>query len=391
MLGIIIGVGAVIVIMSVGAGAQSLILSQFKTFGSDLIGVLPGKAENNGPPASALGVIITTLTYEDALALKDKKNVPNLVDAVAYSKGAANLQWRTATYDTTISGVSSGYLNVEGGSVLEGRFILEEEERNLSKVVVLGSTVKAELFGESPAVGERIKIKQYMFEVIGVMEERGTVAFQDYDDQVFIPVRTMQKLIVGVNHVGMIRAKVDAAENTAEVLTDIEKTLRERHDISETDGSQDDFTVQSAAQAIDVISTITDAMKLFLTAMAALSLIVGGVGIMNIMLVTVTERTREIGLRKAIGANNANILNQFLIEAIVVTTIGGIIGIVGGILVSYLIAVVAQKLGYNWEFIVTLSSIVLSISVSAIVGLVFGLYPARKASMLEPVEALRYE
>jgi len=391
MLGIIIGVGAVIVIMSVGAGAQSLILSQFKTFGSDLVGVLPGKAENNGPPASALGVVITTLTYEDALALKDKKNVPNLVDAVAYSKGAANLQWRTATYDTTISGVSSGYLSVEGGSVLEGRFIIEEEERNLSKVVVLGSTVKEELFGESPAIGERIKIKQQMFEVIGVMEERGTVAFQDYDDQVFIPVRTMQKLIAGVNHIGIIRAKVDAVENTQDVLADIEKTLRERHDITEADGSQDDFTVQSAAQAIDVISTITDAMKLFLTAMAALSLVVGGVGIMNIMLVTVTERTREIGLRKAIGANNANILNQFLIEAIVVTTIGGIIGIVGGILVSYLIAVVAQKLGYDWEFVVTLSSIILSISVSAIVGLVFGLYPARKASSLEPVEALRHE
>lgn len=391
MLGIIIGVGAVIVIMAVGAGAQSLILSQVKTFGSNLIGVLPGKSESGGPPASAMGVVITTLTFDDAMAMKDKKNVPNLVDLVAYSKGAGSLQWQSASYDTTISGVSSGYLNVEGGNVRDGRFIADEEEGNLAKVVVLGSTVKAELFGDSPAVGQRIKIKKQMFEVIGVMEERGTVAFQDYDDQVFIPIKTMQKLIAGVNHVGMIRAKVDYEENINEAVADMQKTLRERHDITEQDGSQDDFDVRSAAQAIDMISTITDALRFFLAAMAALSLVVGGVGIMNIMLVTVTERTREIGLRKAIGANNSNILNQFLIEAIAVTTIGGLIGIIAGILISYLIAVVAKKLGYDWEFVVTLSSVILSISVSAIVGLVFGLYPARKASILEPVEALRYE
>jgi len=391
MLGIIIGVGAVIVIMAVGAGAQSLILAQVETLGSGLIGILPGKAEADGPPASAMGIVITTLTYEDAMALKEKKNVPNLIAVAAYSSGAANIQWQSTSYDTTITGVSSGYIAVEGGNVLEGRFITEEEERNLSKVVVLGSAVKKELFGDSPAMGQRIKIKKQMFEVIGVMEERGTVAFQDYDDQVFIPVKTMQKLIAGVNHVGMIRAKIDSDENSEQAVSDMEKTLRERHDISEQNGTQDDFTVRSSAEAIDMISTITNALKFFLTAMAALSLIVGGVGIMNIMLVTVTERTREIGLRKAIGANNANILNQFLIEAIAVTTIGGIIGIIGGVFVSFVIAIVAQKMEYDWDFVVTLQSIILSISVSAFVGIVFGLYPARKASKLEPVEALRYE
>lgn len=391
MLGIIIGVGAVIVIMSVGAGAQSLILSQVKTLGSDLIGILPGKSDDNGPPASAMGVVITTLTYDDAMALKDKNNVPNLIDAVAYSNGAASLQWQSSLYDTKVSGVSFGYLNVEGGILQEGRFINEEDEKNLSKVVVLGSTVKNELFGETSALGERVKIKKHMFEVIGVMEERGTVAFQDYDDQVFIPVRTMQKLISGVDYISMIRAKVDSEENLNDSLFDIERTLRERHDIAVMDGSQDDFTARSAAEAIDVISSITDALKFFLTAMAALSLIVGGVGIMNIMLVTVTERTREIGLRKAVGANNTNILNQFLIETIVITTIGGIIGIIGGVFISFIISVIAQKLDYDWEFVVTLQSIILSIGVSAIVGTVFGLYPARKASKLEPVEALRYE
>lgn len=391
MLGIIIGVGAVIVIMSVGAGAQSLILAQVKTFGSDLIGVLPGKSEDNGPPASVMGVVVTTLTYDDARSLENKRNVPNIVAVVAYSNGAANLQWQSFSYDTTISGVSFGYLNVEGGDIADGRFINESDEDSLNKVVVLGSTVKDELFGDSPAVGERIKIKQQLFEVIGVMEKRGTVAFQDYDDQVFIPIKTMQKLILAVDYVNAIRAKVDSEKNLNEALGDIEKTLRERHNIIQQDGSQDDFTARSVAQAIDVISQITDALKFFLTAMAALSLIVGGIGIMNIMLVTVRERTREIGLRKAIGANNANILNQFLLETIVVTTIGGAIGIISGVFVSFLIALVAQKLGYDWEFVITLQSVILSIGVSAIVGIVFGLYPAHKASSLEPVEALRYE
>jgi len=391
MLGIIIGVGAVIVIMSVGAGAQSLILSQFKTFGSNLIGVLPGKSDNNGPPTSALGVVITTLTYDDMLALKNKNNVPNLVAVCAYSRGAGTLQWQSASYDTTIAGVSAGYIDVEGGSVADGRFLTPEEEQNLAKVVILGSTVKNELFGESPAVGQRIKIKKLMFEVIGVMEKRGTVAFQDYDDQVFVPVKTMQKLVSGVDYMGQIRAKIDSENNADTALSDVEKTLRERHNIVQADGSQDDFTVRSAAEAIKTITSVTDALKFFLTAMAALSLIVGGVGIMNIMLVTVTERTREIGLRKAIGANSANISNQFLIETIVITTLGGIIGIVGGILISFLISVIAKKLGYDWEFVITLFSILLSIGVSAIVGMIFGLYPARKAARLEPVEALRYE
>ncbi len=391
MVGIIIGVGAVIIIMAVGSGAQSLILAQVKSLGTNLVGVLPGKSDDSGPPATAMGIVITTLNYSDLQALRNKSNVPNLVEAVGYVKGVATVVWRSESYDTNLSGCTVGYMDVEGGEVSEGRFFTADEETNLSKVAVLGSTVKKELFGGSQAVGQRIKIKNHTFEVIGVMAERGTVAMQDYDDQVFLPLRTMQKLISGIDYLSMIRAKIDNEKDVDVALNDIKMTLRDRHDISDQSGASDDFTVRSAAQALDMITTVTDALKYFLAAMAALSLIVGGIGIMNIMLVSVSERTREIGLRKAIGASSANIMSQFLMEAVTVTLLGGLIGIIGGSIISYLIAVGAHLLGYEWAFIVSPLSILLAVSVSMAVGLVFGLYPARKASQLDPIEALRYE
>jgi putative ABC transport system permease protein len=391
MLGIIIGVGAVIVIMSVGAGAQSLILNQVKSLGTNLIGVIPGKAEEGGIPASAMGIVIATLTYDDIQAIKNKRNAPNVTEVVGYTKGVATVNWGSNIYDTNLSGCTVGYMEVEGGEVENGRFFTEDEERNMSRAVVLGSTVKDELFGASEAVGQKVKIKKHSFSVIGVMKERGTVAFQDYDDQVFIPLKTMQKLIAGVNHLGLIRAKVDSEENIGQAIRDVELTLREQHDIDDPSGASDDFTVRSAAEALDVITTITDALSYFLAAMAALSLLVGGIGIMNIMLVSVTERTREIGLRKAVGASNFNIMSQFLMEAVTVTLLGGIVGIIGGAIISYIVAFVANLLGYDWAFIISPLSVFLAVFVATLIGLVFGIFPARKASRLEPVEALRYE
>jgi len=390
MLGIIIGVGSVIVIMSVGAGAQSLILNQIETLGSDLIGVLPGKSEE-GPPASAYGIVITTLTYEDALALGKKSNVPNISEVAAFYRGSYSVKYGVNSYDTTVNGTTANYFDVEGGGIAEGRFFNQDEEKNLSKVAILGYTVKQELFGDSNAVGQKIKIKNQAFEVIGVSEERGVVALVDYDDQVIIPIKTMQKILEGVNHITMIRAKVDDENNVERAISDVENTLRERHGIDDPSGDSDDFTVRGVAEALEIITTITNALKFFLASMAALSLVVGGVGIMNIMLITVTERTREIGLRKAVGASSLNILRQFLLESTVITMFGGIIGLIGGGLTSYLIAVVANYLGYNWDFVLSFISIVLAIGVSTIIGIIFGIYPASKASKLEPVEALRYE
>jgi len=392
MLGIIIGVGAVIIIMAVGAGAQSLVLAQVKSLGSNLIGVLPGKTEEDGPPASAMGIVITTLTYEDLQALRDKKNVPNITEAIGYTKGIGTMSWKANTYEANLSGTTHGYLDVEKGEVERGRFFTEEEERNLARVVVLGSTVTNELFGLSDPVSQRVKIKKHTFEVIGVMKERGVVAFQDYDDQVFLPLKTMQKIISGVNHLGFIRAEIDDEDNVEKAIEDVKTTLREQHDIAEQNGKDDDFLVRSAKKALEVLTQITDALSYFLAAMASLSLLVGGVGIMNIMLVSVTERTREIGLRKAIGATNFNIMNEFLIETLSITFLGGTIGVIVGISFSFLIYLGAQILNYkNWEFYISPLSIFLAITVSLIVGLIFGLYPAWKASRLEPAEALRYE
>ncbi|MDP2736554.1 MAG: ABC transporter permease [bacterium] len=391
MLGIIIGVSAVIIIMAVGAGAQSLIINQVKTLGTDIIGILPGASEEEGPPATIMGIIITTLTYEDGLALNDKKNVPNVVDLVSYYKSIGAVSWGSNSYDTNLSGTTVGYMNVEGGEIDKGRFFTKEEEINLSKVVVLGSIVKKELFGDSDPIGQRVKIKKHSLEVVGVMKEKGTVAFQNNDDQVFIPLKTMQKLISGVNHVSMMRLKIDSEEDMDRAMIDIKTTLRERHDITDQSGASDDFTVRSSAQAMDMITTITDALKFFLVAIAAMSLLVGGIGIMNIMLVSVTERTREIGLRKAVGANNKSIMLQFLIEAATITLSGGAIGVIIGSLIAILISVIAKFLGYNWDLSISLLSIVLALIVSIGVGLIFGLYPARKASRLEPVEALRHE
>ena len=388
MLGIIIGVGAVVLIISLGAGAQSLILDQIKSTGSNLIGVLPGKSESDGPPATVMGVVITTLVDKDMEAIA---KLPHVLAAAGYSRSLATATCRATSYEANIDGVSAGYLDTEGGEVAQGRFYTAEEDKNMARVVVLGSTVKRELFGDSDAVGRQIKIKKEIFEVIGVMAERGKVMFVDYDDQIHMPLRTTQKLISGVNYLSFIRAKVDDETNVDEAMSNVQYLLRDRHEINDETGLNDDFSVRSMAQALDMITTVTDALRYFLIAMAAISLIVGGIGIMNIMLISVNERTREIGLRKAVGANNNNIISQFLLEAVALTLIGGIIGVIFGVFLAWLIYLVVNSLGYNYSLVITFSSILLALSVSTLIGLIFGIYPARKASRLEPVEALSYE
>jgi putative ABC transport system permease protein len=352
---------------------------------------MPGGQEDAGPPASVMGIVITTLTYDDLLAIQQKENVPNLEAVIGSVKGVSNLSWQGHNYDTNLNGTTHSYMDVEGGKLAAGRFFTIEEERNLSRVIVLGSVVKEELFGSSDAVGKRIKVKKQSFEVIGVMKERGSVAFQDYDDQTFIPLKTMQKLIAGVNYLSMIRGKADSEENTDKVITDIEMLLRDRHDIKDMTGKNDDFTVGSTAEVLKALGSITDALKYFLMMMAALSLLVGGIGIMNIMLISVKERTREIGLRKALGANQARIVKQFLSETVCLTVLGGMVGLSLGVLISWLISLGIVHAGYDWHFIISSSSVILALVVSVSVGLIFGIYPAFKASRLEPVEALRYE
>ena len=384
-LGIIIGIASVIMIVSVGAGAQSLIANQIKGMGSNLIGILPGASEEGGPPASAMGVSITTLTYNDALELK--RQLPEVKAVAAYVRGVGTITYQNKSIDSTFMGVSDRYIKVEDTSVEFGSFFTKEELH--ARVVVLGSEAREDLFGDLDPINKRIKINKESFRVVGVMEERGSAGFENQDGHVFVPLETTQDNLLGVNHIGFMRLSLVEGTDSAFAIQEIRRVLRDQHDIENIE--QEDFTVQSVDNALEALGSITDALNYFLAAVAAISLIVGSIGIMNIMLVAVTERTREIGLRKAVGAKASDISRQFLIETLVLSSFGGVIGIIIGISISWAVSLVARYLGYDWDFVVSIFSVVLSISFTLLVGLAAGWYPAKKAAALNPVEALTYE
>lgn len=389
MLGIIIGVGAVVLIVSLGAGAQYLILSQVDSFGSDLIGILPGQSDERGPPASVFGVKVTSLKESDALAIKEKNNVPHVKAVVSYYETNVTANNRDLSFDAQLEGISGDYLEVERAEIEFGRFFSSEEINSTSGLVILGSNAANELFPGYDPVGQNIRIKNRNLLVIGVFKSRGQAGFSNPDDSIFAPLKYVQKEIAGVNYLSAIRVKVDDEKYIDEAIELIKMTLREQHGIDNPD--DDDFSVRSFRDALDIITTITNALRYFLAAMAALSLLVGGIGIMNIMLVSVKERTKEIGLRKALGATGRQIRFHFLLEAVALTLFGGIIGLISGAFISLLVSFVIKYLGYDWNFVISLFSIILALGISTLIGIVFGYYPAKQASLLDPIEALRYE
>ena len=389
VLGVIIGVASVIIVLAIGASAQALILDQVKGVGSNLIGVLPGASDQKGPPASALGVVTTTLKYEDLKALNNPKNIPDIISACGYVTGSANMAYLDQSFVTTYQGVSSSYPEVEKLDLGSGRFFLPEEETNLARVAVLGYNRAKDLFGDEDPINKKINIKDLNFTVVGVIDKRGSQAFSNPDDNVYMPLMTGQKLLLGINYLNFIRAKVNDEKNISRAINDVTLLIRNRHQIQ--GDMEDDFSVRSTAQALSILSSVTDVLKYFLVSIAAISLLVGGVGIMNIMLIAVNQRIREIGLRKALGAKNIHIIVQFIIESVTITLCGGVLGILMGILVTFLAYLIINQLGYEWQFIVTASSIVLAFFITLAVGIIFGLYPALRASKVSPIEALRYE
>lgn len=384
MLGLIIGIASVILVMSTGAGAQSLITGQVQQRGTDQIVVLAGASDPDGPPASALGIIITTLTEEDKDAILNKSNVRHLEEASGYITGNRILKWRSEERNVTFTGANAAYQYIEKVELGNGRFFTQAEAKEQEHVMVMGAEIALEIFGNEDPLGERVKLDNKQFRVIGVLKPKGNTVFEDVDNSIIIPLRTAQREILGVRHVTFIRAIVDDEENIPVTEEEIRATLVDRH-------GEEDFSIRNTAAALDILTSITDALKFFLVAIAGVSLFVGGVGIMNIMLIAVQEKTREVGLRKSVGAKDIDILLQFMTETVVLSVLGGFIGLGIGACFAFIIAKIVQSLGYQYDFIISLPSVIISIGVACGIGLVFGVYPARKAARLDPIDALRYE
>jgi putative ABC transport system permease protein len=387
VLGVIIGISSVMIIVSAGDSMKKLVNGQLESFGSSLIQTETRVPEQSGGVSSqATGVVITSMTLDDREAVN---SLPNIARSYGHVMAQDLLSWEGNIKKIIIFGVSSEYIEMGSAKVAEGRFYTKEEDDNMARVIVLGSKVKEQIFGNSSALGQSVKINKMNYKVIGVMESQGTVFFFDYDTLAYIPLQTTQKLLLGINYIQSISAEMIDLNKGEDTKEEITLLLRERHDID--DPKRDDFEVSTMADAMDMLNTIIGGVTLLLIALAMVSLIVGGVGIMNIMYATVAERTFEIGLRKAVGSTKKNILRQFLTEAVIVTIIGGIGGVIVGVVVTYLIYIIANTYGFAWPFSISYIGILISLVFATLVGLIFGSYPAKKAAELDPITALRRE
>jgi len=397
MLGIVIGIAAVIIMLSIGSGAEDLIIGQIASMGSNNIFIEPGsfdkgKGGEGGMMQSMVEEMqIKTLKYSDAIAISKDPTIEFASPAVF---GTSRVVYKNTDKKITFMGVTPEILEINNTRLILGRPFTDAEVKSMARVAILGYEVKKDLFGEINPLGKMIRIKKTNFKVIGVAEEQGMQMFQNLDQNIYVPITAAQKLLLGIDHITYIVAKAKNERLIDQAVENIRLTLRERHNIKnpENDLSKDDFKVVSQKEAADMLSTVIGILTLFLSSVAAIALVVGGIGIMNIMLVTVTERTREIGLRKAVGARKKDILWQFLLEAVVLTIFGGIVGVVFGIIFSFLGSVLLSRFWMeNWVFTISPIGIVLAFGVAAVIGLAFGIYPARKAAKLSPIEALRYE
>lgn len=381
MLGIIIGIASVIAMTAIGTGAQNSISASIQSIGANLIIISPGAPRGVGQQVNQGRGSAKTLTIEDADALTALDNVKAVAPEVS---GRYQVTAKGTNTNTTVDGVTSSYTEVHNLQMDQGNFISDQQNISGAKVAVIGTTVQTDLFGEGlDVIGQTIRIKGTQFKIIGLTKTKGGSGFQNADDMIYIPITTAQRYFSGDKYVSSISVSATSADVTTLVQADITSTLLTRHNL---DSSSADFSTMNQADIIATASSVTGTFTSLLAAVAGISLVVGGIGIMNMMLTTVTERTREIGLRKAIGAKRRDINRQFLIEAVMLTFIGGVIGVLLGWGISFALSSFGVL-----QAQVSLSSVLLAFGVSAFIGIVFGYYPAQRASKLNPIEALRYE
>lgn len=383
-LGIIIGIGSVIALVSLGQASQKSVQNQIQSLGSNLLTVSPGSARSGFVQGGAGSS--TSLTFDDARAIETSKQITTVKSVSPEYQSRTQIVAGRNNTNTQVVGVTPVYAEVHKFAINSGQFITTRDVESLAKVAVIGPQVVTDLFGDgSNPVGNSIRIKGQSFTIVGITSSKGGSGFQNQDDIVFIPLTTAQKLVFGVTNLSSISIEAKSETDMVTAQDQVGYLLLARHHHL-TDPTQADFSIFSQNDILNTASSITGTFTALLSGIAAISLVVGGIGIMNIMLVTVTERTREIGLRKALGAKKRLIITQFLMESIILTGVGGILGMGVGIATSYLISS-----ALNLPFTLSLQSVAIAIIVSGAIGVVFGWYPAKKASDLQPIEALRYE
>jgi len=386
MLGIIIGVGAVIAMVAIGSGAQARVAEQLQALGANMIFVFPGSTTSGGLRAGAGSSI--SLTEEDAWTIQ--RDVQGVVVAAPTMRGSGQLVWGNLNWSTMIVGVTPEYFDARDWPTASGRVFTQEDVDGAAKVAILGQTVAQSLFGDTDPIGQTVRVKKLLCTVVGVLDSKGQNTFgQDQDDVIVIPLTTAKRKVLGVSlanarTVNGISIKVADNEDLKEVQQHVRDLVRQRHRLQP--GQDDDFGIRSAAEMVQTKDEQAQLMTKLLMSIASVSLLVGGIGIMNIMLVSVTERTREIGLRMAVGARGRDILTQFLVEALTVALIGGSIGVVAGLTASFALAYFG-----DWRTVISPAAMLLAFTFSGLIGIFFGFYPARKAAGLNPIDALRYE
>lgn len=389
ILGIVIGITAIILVMALGQSAQNLIIGEVQGLGPNNVFIIPGK-QPKGISGVGGTLLNDSLKQKDVEDLMKKSNVPDAVRVVPFVFGPVTVSYEDQSYAATTLGGTPDIFNIYSLDITKGDFFTTEDVIGRSSVVILGQKIVDKLFGNSDPIGENVKIKNKNFRVIGVLAQKGQSPFVNFDEAVIMPYTSVQQYILGIRYVQRIVLQTGSLNDIPAVSKDVTLLLRNNHNI--TDPSNDDFFIQTQADLVNTLGNITNILTIFLSSVAAISLVVGGVGIMNIMFVSVTERTREIGLRKALGATNKNILVQFLTEAVMLTMTGGMIGILLGAGLSLIAVWSLNKFaGINFTFAFPVGGAVLGLAVACGIGFIFGIFPARRASLKSPVEALRYE